>query len=238
MRAHDADRILGLQGQLPALCVQQREAALRLHAECQTLGGRLLEQSVLDELFEVLQPAALAATVEAFKEAEAHHAQRTKAFALAVERARFEADRAHRQFEQVEPENRLVARTLERAWEGKLAALRRAESDLAAQQAHRPAALTEEEISWVKRAGADVRAIFDDSPLAVFHTRAVVSLLPVTTNRPPGLKATLVTASPCAGSLRSSTPVDASQIDGCEPHAHRDRAERGAEGASGRLLED
>lgn len=66
-----------------------------------------------------------------------------------------------RHFEQVEPENRLVARTLERAWGEKLAALRRAESDLAAQQARRPAALTEEEISWVERAEADVRAIFD-----------------------------------------------------------------------------
>jgi len=160
----------GSKGNCPRYVCNNAKQLYGSTRTCQTLGGRLLEQRVLDELFEVLQPAALAATVEAFKEAEAHHAQRIKAFALAVERARFEADRAHRQFEQVEPENRLVARTLERAWEEKLAAVRRTESDLAAQQAHRPTALTEEEISWVEHAGADVRAIFD-APTTTWRER-------------------------------------------------------------------
>lgn len=160
----------GSKGNCPRYVCNNAKQLYGSTRTCQTLGGRLLEQRVLDELFEVLQPAALAATAEAFKEAEAHHAQRNKAFALAVERARFEADRAHRQFEQVEPENRLVARTLERAWEEKLAAVRRTESDLAAQQAHRPTALTEEEISWVEHAGADVRAIFD-APTTTWRER-------------------------------------------------------------------
>ena len=65
------------------------------------------------------------------------------AFELAVERARYEAGRARRQYDAVEPENRLVARTLERAWEDKLAAQRQAERDLLAQQARRPVQLTE-----------------------------------------------------------------------------------------------
>jgi DNA invertase Pin-like site-specific DNA recombinase len=128
---------------------------------CQTLGGRLLEQRVLEEIFKVLEPAALEATIKALDEAEINHAQQTKMFELAIERTRFEAQRARRQFEAVEPENRLVARSLERAWEDKLVAVRGAESDLAAQQARRPTALTEDEIAWIKRAGADVRAIFD-----------------------------------------------------------------------------
>jgi len=80
---------------------------------------------------------------------------------LAVERARFEADRARRQYDAVEPENRLVARTLERALESRLADQRQAERDLLAQQARRPVQLTEEELAWLSRAGADVKAIFD-----------------------------------------------------------------------------
>ena len=39
---------------------------------------------------------------------------------LRIERARYEAERAFRQFDAVEPENRLVARTLERRWNEKL----------------------------------------------------------------------------------------------------------------------
>ena len=50
-----------------------------------------------------------------------------RTFELTVERARYEADRARRQYDAVEPENRLVARTLERALEAKLAAQRQAE---------------------------------------------------------------------------------------------------------------
>lgn len=127
---------------------------------CQSLGGRQLEERVLKEVFAVLEPAALMATAKALEEAECHHARRLTAFKLAVERAHYEAERARRQFDAVEPENRLVGRTLERAWEVKLSAVRQAELDLAAQQARRPTALTPEELAWVKRAGADVCAVF------------------------------------------------------------------------------
>ena len=66
----------------------------------------------------------------------------------------------HRQFKPVEPENRLVARTLEAALEDKLTAVRTAENQLAAQQARRPVTLTQEETAWITTAGADLRAIF------------------------------------------------------------------------------
>lgn len=50
------------------------------------------------------------------------------------------------------------------ALEDKLATLRRAGHDLAAQQARRPAALTPGELDWITRAGADVKAIFHTRP--------------------------------------------------------------------------
>jgi excisionase family DNA binding protein len=128
---------------------------------CQSLGGRRLEARILDEVFAALAPAALAATAKALAEAEAHHARRLVAFEQAVERARFEAERTRRQFDAVEPENRLVGRTVERAWEERLAELRRAESDLATQRTRRPTILTGEELEWLSRAGADVRRIFE-----------------------------------------------------------------------------
>jgi excisionase family DNA binding protein len=96
-------------------------------------------------------------------DAEATHRQRLAVFELAVERARFEADRARRQFDAVEPENRLVARTLEAAWETALSAQRQAEADLLAQRTRQPTRLSADEIHWLSRAGADVRAVFNAS---------------------------------------------------------------------------
>jgi hypothetical protein len=150
----------GAGGNCPRyVCARAKQLYGTQHG-CQSLGGRRLEQRVLAELFTVLEPAALQATAKALAEAEAHHATRLRAFELAVERARFEADRARRQFDAVEPENRLVARTLERAWEQRLGDVRQAEADLTAQQARRPSLLTTEELAWLEHAGADLRRIF------------------------------------------------------------------------------
>jgi excisionase family DNA binding protein len=87
---------------------------------------------VLDQLFQVLEPAPPAATAKAMTEAEQQWRASLAVFETAVERARFDAGRAMRQYDAVEPENRLVARTLERALEDKLTTLRRAGHDLAA----------------------------------------------------------------------------------------------------------
>jgi DNA invertase Pin-like site-specific DNA recombinase len=129
--------------------------------ECQGLGGRQLDEAVLAEVFRVLEPAAISATAKALADREASDAARLRAFETAVERARYEAERARRQFHACEPENRLVARTLEGVWEKRLREVERAEADLAAQRARRTSPLTSEELERLQRAGADLRAIFD-----------------------------------------------------------------------------
>jgi len=128
---------------------------------CQSIGGGRLEKTVLAQLFTILAPAALAATAAALSQAETSYRDRLAVFETGVERARYEAERARRQYDQVEPENRLVARTLEAALEAKLAAVRAAENDLATQRARRPITLTAQETAWLTRVGADVRAVFE-----------------------------------------------------------------------------
>lgn len=150
----------GTKGNCPRYVCGRARQLYGSEAMCQSLGGKRLEQRICDEVFAVLEPAGLAATAAALSEAETVHAKRLETFELAVERARFEADRARRQFDATEPENRLVGRTLEAAWEQALSALRLAEADLVAQRARRPVTLTAEELDGVTRAGADIRAIF------------------------------------------------------------------------------
>jgi DNA invertase Pin-like site-specific DNA recombinase/predicted DNA-binding transcriptional regulator AlpA len=176
----------GPGGNTPRYLCGAARALYQPGSACQSLGGRRLEQRVLAEVFAVLEPAALAATAKALSEAETQHAQRLAAFELAVERARFEADRARRQFDACEPENRLVGRNLERTWEQALARVRQAEADLATQRCRRPTALTAAELDWVSHAGADVRAIFDSSSTTDRERkqllRAIIAEVTVTTD--------------------------------------------------------
>ncbi|MCA1693398.1 MAG: recombinase family protein [Actinobacteria bacterium] len=160
----------GVKGNCPRYVCARAKQLYGGEQGCQSLGGRRLEQRVLEEVFRVLAPAALTATAQALSDAEQVHASNLRAFTLAVERARFEADRARRQYDAVEPENRLVARTLERTLEAKLGLQRQAERDLFAQQVRRPVSLSDDELAWLNRAGADVRAVFD-APTTSFRER-------------------------------------------------------------------
>ncbi|MBV8348373.1 MAG: recombinase family protein, partial [Mycolicibacterium sp.] len=167
----------GTNGDCPRyVCARAQQLYAGEHV-CQSIGGIRLENTILDELFDVLQPAALTATAQALAEADAHYQRDLAVFELAVERARYDADRARRQFDNVEPENRLVARTLEANLEAKLAAVRAAENDLAARRARRPVALTEQELAWITTAGADIRAIFDAPTTTVRERKQLIRAL-------------------------------------------------------------
>ena len=177
----------GTTGNCPRyLCARAKQLYAGEHV-CQSIGGIRLENRVLDEMFAVLAPAALAATAQALAEADANYRRDLAVFEIAIERARYEADRARRQFDNVEPKNRLVARTLEKNLETKLAAVRAAENDLATQRARRPVALTQQELDWIATAGADIRAIFDAPTTTVRERkqliRAVIAEIGITVHR-------------------------------------------------------
>jgi hypothetical protein len=72
-------------------------------------------------LLEALAPDRIAIALAAVGELEEESRQLERQWTLRRERARYEAERARRQYDAVEPENRLVARSLERAWEEKCA---------------------------------------------------------------------------------------------------------------------
>jgi DNA invertase Pin-like site-specific DNA recombinase len=176
----------GTAGNSPRyVCARAKQLYAGEHV-CQSIGGVKLEQAILAELFAVLEPASLEATARALAEAEDRYQQNLAVFGLAVERARYEAERARRQYDAVEPENRLVVRTLERAWEDRLAAVRQAENDLRAQQARKPVTLTAGELAWITSAGADIKAVFHAPTTSIPERkqllRAVISEIVTTVN--------------------------------------------------------
>jgi DNA invertase Pin-like site-specific DNA recombinase len=105
---------------------------------CRTVAAVTVDDAVAALLLDAVTPQQLKLAVKAADELTDRYTRSHRAAELAVERARYEADRAERAFSNVDPENRLVARTLEGKWEAKLTALADAEGALATARAARP----------------------------------------------------------------------------------------------------
>jgi hypothetical protein len=97
---------------------------------CQYLSGGVIDETVTEEFFRVLRPAEIDALQRvSLKQAE-HHQALVHHLEQEVTRLDYEAKRAERQYQCVDPENRLIAATLEKNWEAALQALENAESKL------------------------------------------------------------------------------------------------------------
>jgi DNA invertase Pin-like site-specific DNA recombinase len=97
---------------------------------CRSVAAATVDDAVARVLLDALTPEQVALALSAVDEIAGRHQRVSRAAELAVERARYDAGRAERAFCAVEPENRLVARSLEARWEAALAALAEAEQAL------------------------------------------------------------------------------------------------------------
>ena len=97
-----------------------------------------LDALVAGQLLAAVEPAALEASLAAVAGVERQRAELTRQWQLRRERAAYEADRAARQYQACEPENRLVARELERRWEEALKAAAAARRRVRPVAAERP----------------------------------------------------------------------------------------------------
>ena len=105
---------------------------------CRSISAVTVDEAVAGRVLEALSPEEVALALAAADEVSDRRARRSRAAELAVERARYEAERAERAYHSCEPENRLVARSLESRWEERLVALAEAEKALAATQVAAP----------------------------------------------------------------------------------------------------
>jgi len=96
---------------------------------CWSLPARRIDELVIKLFLETIAPAELDLSLAVFKEVERQASDVDRQWKLRLERARYEAGRAERQFNAVEPENRIVARTLETRWNEKLQALSEVERE-------------------------------------------------------------------------------------------------------------
>ncbi len=97
---------------------------------CISFGGLRADEAIVRTVLGALQPVGIEAAIRASVSLGEVQDQKIKALSLALEKARYEADRARRQYDAVEPENRLVAAELEARWNISLRASAEAEKKL------------------------------------------------------------------------------------------------------------
>lgn len=90
---------------------------------CRSLRADMVDEVVVARVLEALTPAHLELAAGALEEVEARREAERRRWRQRLDRLQYEADRAERQYEACEPENRLVARTLETRWNERLAEL-------------------------------------------------------------------------------------------------------------------
>ncbi|HEY3230304.1 MAG TPA: recombinase family protein [Roseiflexaceae bacterium] len=127
---------------------------------CQSIRGDGVDRAVAEALLEAMQPAQLAVSRAALEQLEAQARQIERQWQLRRERAQYEADLARRRFLAVDPENRLVGRTLEREWNEKLRAVAALEREYATLPQFTPQLVGPEERQRILALAQDVPAVW------------------------------------------------------------------------------
>lgn len=109
---------------------------------CQRIPGQAVDQVVAQAVLAALTPAQIELSLAAVQEMERQQAELGRQWELHLTGARYDVRLAQRRYEQVDPDNRLVAGSLERAWEAALQAVERLEAEFARQQGQFTLALT------------------------------------------------------------------------------------------------
>jgi DNA invertase Pin-like site-specific DNA recombinase len=148
------------------------EGALVNHGteRCISFGGLRADHAVGTEVLRVLKPLGVDAAVKALDAQAAETSAAKRQLELALQQARFEAAHARRQYDAVDPANRLVAGELERRWNEALQVVHRIESDIAAIEARKPLPLGEVERQQLTQLGTDL-ALAWSHPAATSVTR-------------------------------------------------------------------
>lgn len=157
--------------------VCQRHALDYGAAACQSLVGKPLEELVSEQILEVVTPASVELSLQATAECQRERTALDKQWRLRLERASQHTGRVYRQYNAVEPDNRLVARSLERQWEEALLAQRALEEDYARFKESRPQQLTAAERAQIETLAHNLPTVWHSKQTGVADKRRVVRLL-------------------------------------------------------------
>jgi DNA invertase Pin-like site-specific DNA recombinase len=137
---------------------------------CISFGGLRADEAVGTEVVRVLKPLGIDAAVKALEAQTSQMPAARRQLDLALTQARYEAAHARRQYDSVDPANRLVAGELERRWNEALVAVHGLEREIAELEAKKPLPLGEKERQHLMQLGADLERAWSH-PAASAATR-------------------------------------------------------------------
>jgi DNA invertase Pin-like site-specific DNA recombinase len=144
---------------------------------CQGVSGREIEALVVEQVLRALEPAALELSLQAVADLGRERQRLDQHWQQRRERARIESERAARQYHAVEPENRLVARELERRWEQALREQRELEEQYNRFSAERPRELTASDRQRIEALASDVPGLWHAPDTTVQDRKTIIRCL-------------------------------------------------------------
>ena len=146
-------------------------------SNCCGLGAAAVDDLVSQQVLRALEPAALELSLQALAQVHQERERLHRHWQQRLQRARQEAQRAERQYQAVEPENRLVARTLEQRWEEALRQEQAVQEDYDRFRQERPRQLTEEERQRIEALARDIPALWQAPETTAAQRKEIVRLL-------------------------------------------------------------
>jgi len=144
---------------------------------CQSLTIEHVDQAVTEVFLQVMEPAHVDAALALAEDLERDRVAVVRQWELRLERARYEAERAFRQYDLCEPENRLVARELEGRWNEKLRAVAELETEYRREQEHGLLPFTDDEKTTLRWLVGDVRVLWEAAETAIEDRKRLIRCL-------------------------------------------------------------
>jgi DNA invertase Pin-like site-specific DNA recombinase len=145
---------------------------------CIRFGGMRLDRSVAQEVLSRLQPLGIEAALTAMETQGQEKGEKLQQIQNAARQAQYEVARARRQYDAVDPDNRLVAGELERRWNEKMAQLESLEKDLELNAVVAgPAILSAEERARLMELGSDLTKAWNCEHVSVETRKQIIRLL-------------------------------------------------------------
>src|SRR6476469_8621795 len=161
---------------------RKRYACTRLASDyggpyCQSLSGTTLDAQLAELMLQTLTPAALEVSLQLAEDLELERTALHRQWQQRLERARYDVERAQRQYDAVEPENRLVVRTLEQRWEAALAEEVRVKAEHERFLAEQPVPLTRKERAAIEQLASDIPSLWHATTTTATDRQAIARLM-------------------------------------------------------------
>ncbi len=144
---------------------------------CHGLKASAIDDLVSAQVLRALEPAALELSLAAIADIERDRDRLHQHWRQRIERTRYEMERTERQYQAVEPENRLVARTLEGRWEETMRALQQVEEEYDRFLREQPSCLSEEEQARIRDLSRDIPALWKAPGTTAADRKEIIRLL-------------------------------------------------------------